>query len=1032
MGEHGHEISSFARLLGRPRGFSFGAWRANSLLIALILLLGTGSASGVDPKLSISQYAHIPWRLSERGLTSPPLSIVQGSDGYIWIGTAHGLYRFDGVRFSLLPERGPGGGIVTSISYLRANPDGSLYLSTYGYGVIRLFKGSSQQIGHYTLDPGPFVPDAEGNVWFTPGRFSDKISLCKLTGETEKCFGTSDGGPAGPFGTFLRGADGFFYLGGENAVFRWAPGKAVVKLPLPENHPTNRNLVVALERSSDGTLLAGTAQSGPGAGLLQLRNGTWQNVRLAGFDGASIRVRCLYRDSHDSLWIGTLDQGLYRIVGNRVDHFDSKSGLTADTVSQIFEDREGSLWVVTPKGLDQFHNLAVVSFGKNQGIPGGSAVATTIGSNEVWAGALDGLYTFHADGSDSLRHITIRSVGQVTDLYRDASGTMWVSGERTLVRAVGERFVPITYQHSPLIGKVVELSEDPNGDLWVITMSSEYGSALNHIKGNEIVERIVWPKTLGDDTFSSISANPKGGLWVNTARTALYWFHNGSFQLLRPGGSGGYGLVPDRTGAWAYPANDLLRLQNNEIRELNLHIGSRANQVLNMIDDGHGSLWLYMSLGLVRLSTSDVNRWFADPGYTVPYELFDMADGVAPGVSFSRAGVSSDGTVWFSNSRELQRINPKNTERNTLPPRVHIEQFFVDGKELSFSDKNALAPRVRNLEIRYAGLSYVNPDKVLFKYRLLGLDDHWIDAGSRREALFNNLKPGHYRFQVIASNNNGLWNTEGETLSFVIPPAWFQTRWFYATVILTVLFIFYAIVLMERKRYTTVVKAKLQERLDERTRIARNLHDTLIQTIHGTKLAASGAREHLEDPKRMDSALEQLSLWLDRASEEGRVALDSLRASSPIEDLASALFRTAEESAPLTMRPNIVITGSVRELQTFALDEIYRIAAEAIRNACLHSNGTTLTITLEYGQVFQLEVQDNGIGCEPSLLEIGRPGHFGIEGMRERARSIHATLTIDTEPGTGTRVSLLVSKRIAYKWWGSLFAAQLRRRLDAR
>ena len=526
-----HEISSFPCLLRCPRGASLSASYTNSLLFVLIVLLGTRSASGVDPKVSINQYAHIPWRLGERGLSQTPLSIAQGSDGYIWVGTTHGLFRFDGVRFSLLPERGSGRGIASSVRHIRASPDGSLYFNSGGYGVIRLEKGLTQQIGEFLLDAGPFLPDSEGNIWFTPGRFSNNLSVCKISGVNEKCFGTDDGGPSGPFGTLLDADDGSFFLGGENTVVKWAPGKTATAFPLPENHPTNKNRVVALARSSDGTLWAGTPELGAGAGLLRLQHGAWQNVKLSGLDGSLIRVRCLFRDSHNSLWIGTLEDGVYRIAGNRVDHFDSKSGLTADIVSQVFEDREGSMWVVTPRGLDQFHNLSVVSFGKDQGLPAGPAVATTSKTNEVWAGTLDGLYIFNADGSGSTHHVTIPAVGEVMDLYRDASGTMWVAGQRSLVRVVNGNCIPITYQHSSSIGTVVELSEDPNGDLWVITLSSEYGSALNHIKGNEIVERIVWPNALGNDTFSSISANPQGGLWVNTTHLALYWFINGSFRL---------------------------------------------------------------------------------------------------------------------------------------------------------------------------------------------------------------------------------------------------------------------------------------------------------------------------------------------------------------------------------------------------------------------------------------------------------------------------------------------------------------------
>ena len=408
---------------------------------------------------------------------------------------------------------------------------------------------------------------------------------------------------------------------------------------------------MALAQSADGTLWAGTLEPGIGGGLLRLQNGGWKNVMLPGFDGSKIKVRSLFRDSHNALWIGTLDDGLYRIAGDRVDHFDSKEGLSADTVNQVFEDREGSVWVVTPRGLDQFHNIPVVSFGKDQGLVGGSvpAVATTAQSNEVWAGTHDGLYIFHADGSGDIRHVAIPSLGPITDLYRDPSGTMWVSGDRSLDRVVNGKFIPVTYQHSPVIGRTVDFAQDGAGDLWIITVSSEYDSALNHIKGDQIVERILWPSQFESDTFSSISANPRGGLWVNSVHHALLWLHNGAFKMLRSDDAG-FGLIPDRDGAWAYPAEDALRLQGNEIRRLTLGLGQSSNDTLNMLDDGRGSLWLYMNLGLVQLSKTDLAQWWKHPEHPVPYKLFGMEDGVLSGISVSRAAVSTDGKVWFSNS----------------------------------------------------------------------------------------------------------------------------------------------------------------------------------------------------------------------------------------------------------------------------------------------------------------------------------------------------------------------------------------------
>jgi signal transduction histidine kinase len=228
------------------------------------------------------------------------------------------------------------------------------------------------------------------------------------------------------------------------------------------------------------------------------------------------------------------------------------------------------------------------------------------------------------------------------------------------------------------------------------------------------------------------------------------------------------------------------------------------------------------------------------------------------------------------------------------------------------------------------------------------------------------------------------------------------------------IFLLYGFMFLERRRYMRLVRGRYQERLEERTRIARNLHDTLIQTIQGSKLLADHAQELHQDSEGMKHALKQLSTWLDGAVHEGRVALDSLR-STPPEDIATALFKAAEACTPESMRLNIVVDGSPREIETSVQDEVHQIMAEGIRNACLHSGGSDLTIKVDYGRDFVITVKDNGRGGDVTLMREPKPGHYGIEGMYERAQNIDAKLFIESGPGKGTTVTLCVPGRLAYQ-----------------
>ena len=641
-------------------------------------------------------------------------------------------------------------------------------------------------------------------------------------------------------------------------------------------------------------------------------------------------------------------------------------------------------------------------------------MAATASGNEVWAGSLDGLYILDASGSRPVRHITIPEIGAIADLYRDVTGTMWVAGNKRLAFYKNDRFHLVPYKGNAEIGTVVEFSEDTSGDLWAVTISSEYGSALNRIQNGAIVERYYWPKSLNRDPMSSISAHPGSGLWLVTVRGELYWFHDGAFERILSEGAG-FGLSPDSKGSWAYPATTLIRLQEGKIRTLKLQGVSATDTVLNMIDDGHGSLWLYMSSGLIQLETSDIQKWWDGKITQVPWRRFDPSDGVSSGISTSRPAVSEDGQVWFSNGQDLQRIDPKRIPKNVLVPPVHIERVAADGKPYSVTGNAvALPANIKNLEIHYNALSFMKPDKMSFRYRLLGLSQSWLDAGSRREAIYNNLTPGDYTFQVIAANSDGIWNTSGESVTVSVAPAWYQTSLFRFCALASVIVLLYGLMFLERQRYMRLVRARYHERLEERTRIARNLHDTLIQTIQGSKLLADHAQEPPQDTEGMRHALKQLSAWLGGAIREGRVALDSLRA-MPSEDIATALFKAAETCAPKSMRLDIVVNGSPRDLEASVQDEVYRIMAEGIRNACSHSGASTLTITVDYGRDFVVTVLDDGRGGDVTLMREGKPGHYGIKGMYERARNIDAELVVESTPAKGTTVTLCVPRRLAYQ-----------------
>ena len=314
-------------------------------------------------------------------------------------------------------------------------------------------------------------------------------------------------------------------------------------------------------------------------------------------------------------------------------------------------------------------------------------------------------------------------------------------------------------------------------------------------------------------------------------------------------------------------------------------------------------------------------------------------------------------------------------------------------------------------------MTYVAPQKVRFRYRLEGHESNWDDPAARRQAFYNDLQPGHYTFHVIACNSDGVWNNEGASLGFTIPPAWYQTMWFKILCGVLAGLLAYVFYLYRIGQYAAMLRVRFDERVEERTRLARDLHDTLLQTIQGSKLVADQAHSDASDAGQMHHALGLVSKWLDRAVHEGRAALHSLRSSTVDTNNLAAAFRDAAEHCRVGTRIQVShsLLGQSRDMHPIVRDEIYRIGFEAIHNACVHSEGRIVTVELVYGQNVLLRVWDDGKGLDTETLQSGRPGHFGLKGMQERAQRIEAKLTLLTSPTGGTEVCLVVPGSVVFR-----------------
>ena len=508
----------------------------------------------------------------------------------------------------------------------------------------------------------------------------------------------------------------------------------------------------------------------------------------------------------------------------------------------------------------------------------------------------------------------------------------------------------------------------------------------------------------------------------------------------------------DRDGTmWVATEDGLSRIANGRVATLTTANGLPCKTVHWIIEDQLASYWLYTACGLVRIPRLELDAWAADPKRIVRSTTFDSVDGIRPvailGPSRPAVTKSSDGRIWFLNGTTVSFIDPSNIGVNTLPPPVQIEQIVADGRTFDEAPGLRLPPNVRDLLINYTANSMVAPEKVQFRYKLEGQDVEWRQAVNKREVQYSNLPPGNYRFRVSASNNSGVWNDEGDALAFSIAPAYYQTNWFRALCVGLFAALLWAAYQFRMRQVQHAFALTLEARVGERTRIARELHDTLLQSFHGLLLRFQTASYLL--PERPAEAKDKLDIAIEHAAKaitEGRDAVQGLRASTvERNDLAIAIRTLGDELATDATSHqrstfSVGVEGEPRDLRPIVRDEIYKIAAEALRNAFRHAHADRVEVEIRYdNEQFRMRVRDDGKGIDPTVLaNQGLEGHYGLRGMPERAALMGGKLAVWSEVGAGTEVELRLPASIIYAtsprrtWWsrllGSKTPANVRRR----
>ena len=737
----------------------------------------------LDTSRQIAQYGHTAWRIQDGFFGGTPDAIAQTTDGYLWIGTQTGLTRFDGVRF--ISWRPPEGSELPSprIQSLLGARDGSLWIGT-AKGLAHWRNGNLINYRDATGGIGAILEDRAGTIWIARAYSSDaKGPLCKVKDAGVQCHGRDDGIALPHAVTLANDSLGNVWLAGGPRVSRWQTSSADTYVS-PGLKPEQFNGVFALAGGPDGSLWVGQKIAGKGGGLQQLAQGAWKPFVTPEFDSSTLDVRALLLDRDSSLWIGTSNRGIYRIQGNKVDHFSSSDGLSGDDVTSVFQDREGNIWIATTRGIDNLHDIRVASFSARQGLST-DAVISVLASRDgtVWVGN---------QNLDALRSGKITSIQprdglpgrEVTSLLEDRAGRLWLGVDEGLWVYDKGKFKKIETHDGGLSGAIVAMTEDVDGSIWaqIRPIANPNPPRLLRIQDLRIREEISSPRL---SAVNTLAPDPHGGVWFGLASSGLARYRNGQMEVfpfndrVHDGTINGLLVNSDGSVLAATPSG-LVGWKNGKPQSLTVRNDLPCDVVHSFISDRKATLWLYAACGLIAIQNAELQRWWASPDATVKSTLLDVFDGAQPMSTPFRpnASQSPDGRLWFINENVLQMIDPGQVGGNPIVPPVHIEQIIADHKSYAPRDRLRLPALTRDLEIEFTALSFVAPQKVRFRYKLEDHDSEWQDPGTRRQAFYSDLRPGTYRFRVMGSNNDGVWNQEGATLAFTLPAAWYQTWWF--------------------------------------------------------------------------------------------------------------------------------------------------------------------------------------------------------------------------------------------------------------
>lgn len=987
------------------------AWRLRTFLPVILAVLPS-LACAQEPR-RLAQYSHQRW-IEGSEVPAPVLAIAQGLDGFLWLATEEGLFRFDGIRFEPVEAEAnghahglPSALLVTRSGDVWTNFETSHRFAVYRRGALRVLDAPAAPSRIKAM-----VEGADGAIWALTANYNAEV-LRYHDGQWQT-FDAADGLPQSNSADILVASDGAVWIACSTSVARLAPGatrfeiQQQASLARLSQDPQGRVWVSEAGTSHPLTGPGGRGSPAAPAGLF--RTGT-----------ASGPGRPVF-DREGNLWFATRYDGVQRVapLGSgkfEAERFTSRDGLSSDVTNQILEDREGNIWVGTERGLDKFRPATLIAE---------PALASPAAFGDKLLEASDGsVYIGQARMIHRVRpggapEPFIRDVVEPQSLCEAPDGALWI-GLPTRIEVWANGRIRQTIErpdHAAKHNIIYDCAFDAQGDFW---MSAAGGGVHRYRRGQW--EAVMPAGDRADFYPTTMVRTPRGGVVVQVGNR-LVW-NEDAVQTSTPidFGTSEIKVITLHSAAkdvFAAGAFGLSRFRAGRAETIPAAEVSPASRINGIVQTPDGDIWLAYPRSLVRILPAELERAFVDHALPTPTLSLGFGDGLMsrPHSHSQRSMVrGGDGRLWIATETGTLWMDPARIVRNSLPPGVAITAIKGDGRVHRDPAAMTLPAATASVEIDFAALSFADPARVRTRYMLEGFDRDWVDAGARRQAFYTNLPPGAYRFRVIAANNDGVWNRNGASLDFTIPPTFFQSAWF---LLLCSALALAALWLLHRLRVARIagrIRNRLEERIEERERIARELHDTLLQGVQGLILRFQAVADRIPSEEKSREQLEAALATADDVVADARNRVRELRGVDGTDDLCAIveqLVAAASFDPPIPVR--ILVEGKPRPLHPLVAAEVTRILREALFNIAHHAHASSVEIAIGFEpRYLAIRTRDDGVGIPEDVLVRGhKDGHFGMIGMRERAGKIGGSITIRSGPDEGSEVTLSVPAELAF------------------